>query len=227
MENNEYKMSLWEDFLEEDTELKDAEKRILVEIAVCYKDDISFLMKVYEAFIENDRFIQDEGNDVRYEREKDLYIFSMEGREVCLGKERFKRILISMLDILEETLPLGTVVDLRKDIYKGVPGMEEVEYIRMVITHRFLKRAGSTYYYPYAGVVYPTGMLGKAEVFNFTRPAVEKVIQQGYSDEQEEVFSYLMKKSLIVDAGGNSIGFATKEEAEELNQAFKEGETDE
>ena len=215
-------MSLWEDFLEKDDELKDTEKRTLTEVAVCYKEDISFLMKVYEAFVENDRFVQDEENDVRYEREKDLYILSLEGQEVCLRKEKFRKILISMLDILEDTLPLGTVVDLKKDIYKSVPEMEKVDNIRMVITHRFLKRAGSTYYYPYAGVVYPTGMLGYQEIFHFTRPVVDKIVQQGYRDEQEEVFSYLMKKELIVDEGGNTVGFATKEEVEEINKTFKE-----
>lgn len=222
MENNDYKMSLWEDFLEKDSELKDTEKKTLVEIAICYRENLAFLMRVYEAFVENDRFVEDEENGVRYEREKDLYILALEGQEVCLSKGKFRRILISMLDILEDTLPLGTVVDLKKGVYKSIPEIEKVDNIRMVITHRFLKRAGSTYYYPYAGVVYPTGMLGQKEVFYFTRPVVDKIVQRGYSDEQEEVFAYLAKKELIVDEGGNTVGFATKEEVEEINKTFKE-----
>ena len=126
-----------------------------------------------------------------------------------------------MLDLLEDTLPLGSVVDLKKSAYKNVPEASEVEHIRMVITYRFLGKEEDSHYFPYAGVVYPTGMLGRKEVLYFTRPLVEKVVREGYRDEQEDAYVYLMKKELVIEKGKNSFGYATKEEIEAFNAQVK------
>ena len=227
MENKEYKLNLWKEFMEKDAEITKMEKEVLGEIAAQYKEDTSFLMNVYKCFIENGQFLMDEDKQVSYEKRQEWYMLSNGDQKICLEKEQFRKILISMLDILEDTLPLGTVVDLKKDIYKATPEMPEVETIRMVITHRFLGREEDTYYYPYGGIVYPTGMLGRKEILYFTRSAVERVMQRGYQDEQEEVFVYLMKKDLIIDGGGNSLGYATREEIEKRNRAFREEQGDE
>ena len=35
---------------------------------------------------------------------------------------------------------------------------------RSVITYRFLGKESDTHYYPYGGVVYPTGMMGERQI---------------------------------------------------------------
>lgn len=224
MMTREYKLNLWKEFMEQTDHISSRDQETMGKIAGIYLDDTAFLFKVYEAFIENDRFLEDEEKGVRYERDGEEYILSHEGKECIFDKVHFKKVLTGMLDLLEDTLPLGTVVDLRKDAYKDVTDLQNVDHIRMVITYRFLGEEKDAYYFPYAGVVYPTGMLGRKEVLYFTRPLVERVVKEGYRDEKEDAYVYLMKKELVVEKGRNSYGYATKEEIEEFNKKVKGAE---
>lgn len=221
MTTRDYKLNLWKEFMEHTDYISDRDKDTMGRIAGTYVDDTHFLFKIYEAFVENDRFVEDEENNVRYEREENEYILSFEGKECLFNKTSFKKVITGMLDLLEDTIPLGSVVDLRKDAYKHVADLQDVEHIRMVITYRFLGEESDGYYFPYAGVVYPTGMMGKQEVLYFTRPLVERVVKEGYRDEQEDAYAYLMKKELVVEKGMNSFGYATREEIEAFNKKVK------
>ncbi len=224
MTTREYKLNLWKEFMEQTDYIKDREKDTMGRIAGTYVDDNAFLFRIYEAFIQNERFLEDEKNSVQYERDGEDYILSYEGKECIFEKEDFRKVLTGMLDLLENTLPLGTVVDLKKDAYKNVPEVEQVDHIRMVITYRFLGEEQDGYYFPYAGVVYPTGMLGRKEVLYFTRPLVDRVVKEGYRDEKEDAYVYLMKKELVIEKGKNSYGYAKKEDIEEFNRKVKKGE---
>lgn len=224
MTTREYKLNLWKEFMENTDYIRDREKDTIGRIAGTYVDDTAFLFRIYEAFVQNERFLADEENGVRYERDGEDYILSYQGKECIFEKEDFRKVLIGMLDLLEDTLPLGTVVDLRKDAYKNVPEVEQVDHIRMVITYRFLGGEEDGYYFPYAGVVYPTGMLGRKEVLYFTRPLVDRVVKTGYRDEKEDAYVYLMKKELVIEKGKNSYGYAKEEEIEAFNRKVKKGE---
>lgn len=226
MKARDYKLNLWKEFMEQTECIRKKDEEILGKIAASYVEDAEFLFRVYEAFIENERFLEDEDSEICYERDGEDYIFALEGKECIFSKEDFRKIIISMLDLLEDTLPLGTVVDLRKSAYEDVPEIEKVEKIRMVILYRFLGKDEDSHYFPYAGVVYPTGMLGKKEVLYFTRPMVEKVVQKGYYDEQEDAYVYLMKRELVIEKNKNSFGYATPQEIEEFNNRVKKGERD-
>jgi len=218
----EYKLNLWKEFMEHTDYIPERLYETMGMIAGLYVDDTSFLFKVYESFIEGDRFLEDEENGVKYERDGGDYILSYDGKECVLEEAEFKRMLVSMLDLLEDTLPLGTVVDLKKSAYEGVvEQLDEVEEIRMVITYRFLGYMEQGYYFPYAGVVYPTGMLGQEEVLYFTRPLVENIVRQGYRDDKEDAYVYLMKRELIIEKGANTYGYATPEEIESFNEKVK------
>ena len=223
MNTRDYKLNLWKEFMEHTDYIKDRDQEIMGKIASLYVDDTAFLSRVYEAFIENDRFLEDEKKGVRYEREENEYILSLEGKECLFEKECFKKIITGLLDLLEDTIPLGSVVDLRKDVYKNVSDLQNVDHIRMVVTYRFLGEEKDKYYFPYAGVVYPTGMLGRKEVLYFTRPLVERIVKEGYRDEQEDAYVYLMKKELVIENGMNSFGYASKEEIERLSKRIKGG----
>ncbi len=221
MKTRDYKLNLWKEFMEHTEYVLQRDRETMGRIAGTYVDDVSFLMRIYEAYVEKERFIEDEEHSVRYERDGEDYILALERRECVFSKENFRKVIVSMLDLLEDTLPLGSVVDLKKSAYKNVPEASGVEHIRMVITYRFLGKEEDSHYFPYAGVVYPTGMLGRKEVLYFTRPLVEKVVREGYRDEQEDAYVYLMKKELVIEKGKNSFGYATKEEIEAFNAQVK------
>lgn len=221
MKTRDYKLNLWKEFMENTEYISERNRGTMGRIAGFYVDDTSFLFRIYEAFIEKERFVEDERNSVRYERDGDDYILALEGKECVFGKENFRKVLISMLDLLEDTLPLGSVVDLKKSAYKNVPEVQEVDEIRMVITYRFLGKEEDSHYFPYAGVVYPTGMMGRKEVLYFTRPLVEKVVREGYRDEKEDAYVYLMKRELVIEKGKNSFGYATEEEIKAFNTLVK------
>lgn len=221
MNSREYRLNLWKEFMEQTEYIPERLYEAMGMIAGIYVDDTSFLFKVYEAFMEHERFLEDEENEVIYERDGGDYILKFEGKECVFDKAEFKKMLVSMLDLLEDTLPLGTVVDLRRDAYKDVVELDDVEEIRMVVTYRFLGDIEQGYYFPYAGVVYPTGMLGQAEVLYFTRPLVENIVREGYRDEKENAYVYLMKREMIIEKGANTYGYATPEEIASFNQQVK------
>lgn len=224
MQARDYRLNLWQEFMKHTPYIIQKDQETMGEIAGLYVENSGFLYQVYEAFIEKDRFLEDEQNEVAYERDGDDYILTLRGRECVYSEQEFRRILVSMLDLLEEPLPLGTVVDLKKSVYQNLPEIQQVDEIRMVITHRFLGSEEDSCYFPYAGVVYPTGMMGRKEVLYFTRPIIEKIVHMGYRDEKEDAYTYLMKKELVIEKGKNSIGFAPKEEIEAFNQRFRKGE---
>ena len=226
MHSRDYRLNLWKEFMEETSYIPERLYETMGMIAGIYVDDVSFLFKIYEVFIEGERFLEDEENEVTYERDGEDYILKYDGKECVFDKEEFKKVLVSMLDLLEDTLPLGTVVDLKKSAYKNVVELEDVEEIRMVVTYRFLGDIEQGYYFPYAGVVYPTGMLGQKEVLYFTRPLVENIVRGGYRDEKEDAYVYLMKKELVIEKGANTYGYATPEEIESFNQKIKGGSSD-
>ena len=113
--------------------------------------------------------------------------------------------------LTEEVLPLGSVVDLKKELFSFI---KDVDRIRIVITYRFLAKEESKGYFPYAGVVYPTGMLGRKEVIYFTPALIEQVVHRGFEDIQEHQYIYLMKREFIIEKGMKSFGFGTREEIE-------------
>lgn len=225
MNARDYKLNLWKEYMEQTPYIPERDRDVMGRIVGTYVDDTSFLFRIYEAFVENEGYVKDEEKEVSYERDGEDYIFAIEGKECLFSKADFHKVIASMLDILEDTLPLGSVVDLRKEPYQNVPEIEEVEKIRLVILYRFLGKEDDSHYFPYAGVVYPTGMLGRKEVLYFTRPMVENVVQRGYHDEQEDAYVYLMKRELVVEKEKNSFGYATPQEIKAFNDKVKKGGT--
>jgi hypothetical protein len=116
-----------------------------------------------------------------------------------------------MIDILEEILPIGSVVDLNKEYLGERFRTKEVLNIRMVITQRFTYKKGDTAYFPYVGVVYPVGMLSDTRAAQFTSTLISNVVFKGFSDVVEEAYVYAMKEELILRKGMHSWGFLLKD----------------
>lgn len=135
---------------------------------------------------------------------------------ICLGKEQWKSLLSGAADLLQDILPLGSVADLKKErMQEQIPGLENVQQIRVVITQRFLSYTQKGYF-TYAGVVYPVGNLQGNQVIHFNPIMIENVVHKGYADEQEAAYLYLMKQEYVLQKGMYNYEFASEEEGREL-----------
>ena len=134
------------------------------------------------------------------------------------SNQQLKEIVAGMIDILETILPLGTVVDLKKEFLQKNIQISDIQNIRIIITHRFLYQENDKAYFPYAGVVYPVGMFDGNKLINFTPAMIDTVVHKGYSDAQEEAYVYMMKQELILEEGMHSYGFSTEEEQRTLQR---------
>ena len=153
--------------------------------------------------------------------EDGLYILRKEGAGIFLPEEKMKRIIIDMISIFEEILPLGTVVDLRKEKLEARLDLSGVEHFRVVIVKRFVG-VGRDIYYPYAGALYPLGTTGEDKMISFSSALIEKVIHRGYSDETEEQFVGLMKREIIIGHRKKPAGFCSTEELQATRREMEE-----
>lgn len=218
--STEYRMKLLDEYIERTTFITEKMYDTIRYAGDVWVDDIFRLRELRRIFLSGEKHYYDEENDISFEKDKDDCILSHEGFECVFGSIQFEELLMCMLDILEETLPLGTVVNLNKKVYGDIKEMEQIENLRIVITHRFLIKDDDGYYFPYAGVVYPTGMMfDNSKVFHFTAPLIERVVHRGFSDEADEVFCYYMKQELIIDHNLHSYGYATEEVFNKIKEA--------
>lgn len=197
-------------------------KTMLYDVGVRYWGKTDYLYRIYKAFIQQKPDYTEHNEFISYEtRENGLYLIC-DDEEMPITKKKLKDILISYIDICEKILPLGTLVELKKDKMKEIAPIE-AENLRVIITHRFLDYTDTTYFH-YAGVPYPTGMLGSQNVLHFSSALIEEVIQEGYTDELEEGFVYLMKEEFLVDQNMHSVGFSTEDEKRLLKERMESNE---
>lgn len=202
-------------FLEKET------KRLLFEIGCIYKSNMPCMYQIYHAVGTNQNW-SDEERKIRCKLQNNQYTLMYNGANLIFTKPQFQGILAGMIDILEDILPLGSVVDLKKEFFKDMlTDIDKIEQIRVVITNRFLYQEGDTFYFTYAGVVYPIGIFRSKQMLHFTSAVIENVVHTGYSDKQEEAYVFFMKQELIFEKGMHSLGFSTEEERERYLQRQK------
>lgn len=201
--------------------LDDQTKGLILDIAELYQEKYDFLFEIYKSMFNCIDYLEDEAGLVFCNKGNESYL-EINERKVVMLTEDVKTLVIDLLDILEDTLPLGTVVDIRKDLFSDRDEIQELEYIRMIIIYRFMGD-NDKYFFPYAGVVYPTGMLGSDDIYFFTRAMIDKIISRGYSDADEEHFVYVAKNELIIEEGMNSVGYAPTEDAKRIVREMKRG----
>lgn len=140
---------------------------------------------------------------------------------ITLPKEQWKSLISGAIELMQRILPLGSVVDLRKERLQGAfPKLEQVEKVRVVITQRFLSYTNEGYF-TYAGVIYPVGNLTGSQVIHFNSQMVQKVVHLGYEDEQDSAYVYLTKQEYILQKGKRSYEFASKEEGRKLREKME------
>jgi len=191
------------------------QKRLLFEVGCIYRNNIEFLYQIYGAIATNQKQLKDEVHNITYKCEGDNHVLVYNSEDLVFTEEQLKTVLVGLIDIMEEVLPLGSVVDLKKDFLKDIlANLDKVEQVRVVIIDRFLRRKDDKSYFTYAGVLYPLGTFKQQEQLHFTSALIESVVHKGYSDKQEEAYVFLMKNELILENGMHSFGFSTEEERE-------------
>lgn len=204
--------------------LSNKDKGILFKLGCECLNDIGTLYSINKALVKIQESFTDEDKNIELKIEDDKCILVFDNEKIELEIVRLREVIIGMIDILEKILPLGTVVDLKKKYLSKHIRVNDVENIRIVITHRFLYHEDDTTYFPYAGVVYPIGMFDKMEIIHFTPALIEKIVHTGFSDIQDEAYVYMMKEELILEKGMHSYGFSTEEERDKLkNRIEQEG----
>ena len=128
-------------------------------------------------------------------------------KKVIFQHNELLKLLAVCCDLVEKILPLGTVVELKKEFLTEIPGVENINQIRLVITNRFLVNDERTFH-TYAGVIYPISNFNGKEVMCFSENLINKVVFQGFSDEQEDAYVTLMKYELLIEQEKISAGFS-------------------
>ncbi|WP_040214622.1 DUF4176 domain-containing protein [Clostridium polynesiense] len=176
--------------------LKSNEKALILQMAYEYKDKVSELYTLYN------NFMKEEGETCSLEY-KDI--------KIQLAKDEMLKMLATLIDFLEEVLPLGSVVELNTNFIKEIFGEEQIEKsLKIVITHRFLFKEGEKEYFPYAGVRYPIGTYDNDKMIHFTSAAIEKILQRGFRDIEEEAYICVMKNEMLAKNDMYSIGFSRR-----------------
>jgi len=194
----------------------------LLDLADLCSNDCGFFYRVYAAVNEGVGELADEAAGVFFEGNDGAFEISFNDRRLCFTKAQLLAYLSLAIDIAGEVLPLGSVVDLKKEFFKDSLPVDKVDTMRFVISHRFIYVEGDSFYFPYAGMVYPVGAMGQERYVNFTAPLIDSIVFRGYSDEQDKAFVYMMKEELVAKNHMSSFTFATKEDTRRFQQAASE-----
>lgn len=222
MTKEEYKMMLWKEYVQQAPFIEEVRKEGCIRLGeVFVKGNVSFPYEIYFAFTEQERFRLNESLGLEYEKAGEDYFLRYQGEEWIFERADLKNFLECLIGIFEEVLPLGSVVDLKKEFLEETIPLQDVEQVRVVIVMRYVGESPEGFYYPYAGTLYPIGIPGSRKLIEFTPSLIEKVVRQGYSDEQEDAYVYLMKQELMITRKLHSMGFADKEERETYREYLK------
>ena len=213
-------MQLVEDFCINKKYLDEEYKKIICNFSSdIYNKNIKELYDINECIVENRKLY--EGINISYVQQNDQYMIIIDGSIIELKLEQIKEIIRGLIDILDDTLPLGTVVKLKKEYMKKIIKNKEIKDAEFVIVNRFVFHNEVKIFLPYVGIVYPVGFIESAEAFHFTPSLIEEVVHRGYSDEKDYAYTYLIKKELIVEKNMHSFGFASQEEIEKYKEISK------
>ena len=222
MTKEEYKIMLWEEYVRQAPFIEEVRKEGCIRLGEAFvKGNVSFLYEIYFAFAEQERFRLNEGLELEYEKAGEDYYLRYQGEEWIFERADFNNFLEYLISIFEDVLPLGSVVDLKKEFLEETIPLEDVEQVRVVIVMRYVGESPEGFYYPYAGTLYPIGIPGSRKLIEFTPSLIEKVVRYGYADEQEDAYVYLMKQELMLERKLHSMGFADKKEREAYQEYLK------
>lgn len=200
--------------------LDDTKKAQLYDIgcAFCDAKNIKFLYEINNTIQDKENMCRDDKNSLTYLFEEDKHILIYKDNKMEFTYEQIEEIIFGLIDLLEEIYPLGTAVELKKEYLEKMTGKKDIESVQVIIVNRFIFYNDVKTFFHYSGIVHPVGFLEEGRVIHFTAPLIDKVLKEGYSNEKDDVYNYLMKKELILDKGMHSFGFSTEGERKSFNK---------
>jgi Uncharacterized protein conserved in bacteria len=187
-----------------------------------YVDNQGKLYDVYYWAVKKDMEVfEDKETEVRYSYNNKSIIVENETISFECKEEEFKNIVSGVVDIMMELLPLGTVIDLKKEHFSEYFPVDEIDNLRFVIESRYSYVDKSNLFFPYGGIVYPVGRMVEQSVMYFTPPLIERVVYKGYTDEVEEAYEIEMKKELVIEKRKKSIAFGSEKEKVDFQKEIK------
>lgn len=223
MNQRELTNQLLEDWLDKLDFLNNFNKSQIFNLANIYTDeDVEFLYDVNKCIVKGGNLATDPINEVSYNKEEDKHKLTIKGECIELTIDEIRTVISGLIDILDDILPLGTVVKLKDSfldtLAKGKAFDKENAF--MIITNRYVFNNNVKAYFQYSATVYPIGLLPDGRTIHFTTPLIDKVIHRGYSDEKDVAYNFLMKNELIIEKNMHSMSFSTEEEREMFNKIF-------
>ncbi|RDU22254.1 DUF4176 domain-containing protein [Anaerosacchariphilus polymeriproducens] len=200
-EKKEIEQELFRDVLEKQ-EVSE-QKELMKELFENRLKEREALIEFYE-FLKGNESVFSHKNITCTRSDNQCMVLTFSDKELRIEQDKLRKLVRDMKDLKEEILPVGSVVDLKKDKFQNFPGIEKVDKIRVNIIHRFLLNEGSDTYFTYAGVIYPIGAFGGKDCIQFTGELISKVVFKGFSDQEEEAFVYLIKRGLLLEQNRNS-----------------------
>lgn len=218
--NRQLTVDLLKNFTKKLEYLSDDDRIVINKLGLkLFGSDLSELYNINECIVNGQKSC--EGREVSYKNSDNIHNLIIKDNVLQLQLHEIREIIVGLIDILDEILPLGTVVKLKKEYIKKLLNNSEIENAEVVIVNRFIFNNGVKAYFPYAGVVYPLGFVGNSNAIQFSSALIDEVVHRGYSDEKDEVFTFLLKRELIIDKNMHSFGFASEEEREAYNKIIE------
>lgn len=215
MNRKELTQSLVRQYMKQNQQLTRPAKELLFQLAVdAIKSNLS-LMEFYLAIKNKSNSFLDSSKKFLYQRNEDDTV----RLEHCQQQQTYERkqLLETVGDLMELTdviLPLGSLVQLKKEAFGAISGIERIENLRVVIIHRFIRQDEHSYF-TYGGVIYPVANFNGNQILKFSPALIEKVLHKGFRDEQEDAYVYLMKQEMILQSDIHMVGLREKEEQHE------------
>lgn len=209
---------LFEEWMKNNAPFSSEDGKIFTDLKKIIGSDLSLLYQMNKMIVRGEGQVLDNNLGINFICQNDICTLKTNYGQLELHSDDFRRTIAALVDIYEEVYPLGSVVELRKEVFKEVLPIDQIEDLFVVITYRFVPYTENSYI-QYVGSLYPVGNLGviKSDL-HFTHKTVKNVLYKGYSDEKELAYLYEIKKSLIVEDNYHSTGFITAEDREQLEQ---------
>ena len=206
-------------WFEEYSNLDSSQYSIFLNIVNTIQGDLSLFYRMNDILDEGsgEYEYKDEKLELHFYKKDNLFVLDSSFGSISLDYYTYKTIISKIIDIYSETYPLGTVVDLDKDLFDDIVDLEADEPFRVVILNRLTPISDDLFFY-YTGVVYPVGNSGtNVNMVHFSPVTIKNLVHRGYSDKEDREYIEIKKKELLIDMGMHSTNIITKEEQEMLN----------
>ena len=143
MKRDEYKQKLWKEYVENNAAIDRVRKEGCMELGEKFlTGNVSFLYELYNAYTEQERFRVEERLELEYEKSGEDYYLRCQGEEMVFEEKEMKDFLETMITIFEDILPLGSVVELKKEFMGEEFSSNEIGNVRAVIVQRYVGESG-------------------------------------------------------------------------------------